>query len=112
MYPINFVTASATEVITRSVVCHPSMLVEALRHTAGIHATAAASTYDRETRRIAAKVALECREAAALIKLEGEYAIGQLSFGQRISVFSRAAHLQLIPPAVAQDIADHRFGEG
>jgi hypothetical protein len=41
MYQIDLATATADEVITRSIVCHPSTLIDTLRAAARIHHIAA-----------------------------------------------------------------------
>ena len=104
MYPINFMTCTAQEVIARSVTCHPTMFAEELSNVARIHAGAANTMHDRRACDVAAKLARECFGLADRLQVGDR--LDTLTFGETISAFSRAAHLQLIPPAVAQAIVD------
>lgn len=103
MYAIDFLTCSADDVIRRSATCHPSMLVEALRRRADTHASAAATMMlrDKYAGGIALKMADECQRVADRVERGDDSCV---SFGERISAFSAAAHLQCLSPALAQDI--------
>jgi hypothetical protein len=101
MYPIDFTTCTAEAVIRRSVICHPSLLADQLRHVAVIHTRSASEMHDRQARETAARMADDARTIADRLTNGGT---GELTFGQRIAVFSQAARLQCIPPSLASEI--------
>ncbi len=103
MYPIDFMTCGADDVIRRSVICHPSLLADQLRERAKGHTAAYASmlTRDEYAAKIARGMADDCNTIATRLANGGT---GEMTFGQRVIVFSLAARLQCLPHAVAQDI--------
>ena len=104
MYPINFMTCSADDVIARSVTCHPSLLAEGMRQRAKAHIDAHLAMLPRDA--YAAKVAQGMADDCYLIshRLEDGKGLGQLTFGQKIMLYSLAAKLQCLTHSQAQDI--------
>lgn len=103
MYAIDFMTCSATDVIARSAICHPSLFADTLREQARTHISAysAIAARDKYAANVAAGMASDCNTVAEWIAAERR---SELTYGQRIIAFSAAARLQCLPYAVAQDI--------
>ena len=109
MYQINFETCTADDVITRSIVCHPTMLIDTLRANASIHFNARDTMHDHEAVKIAQRSGNQCRQAANLVaNLNGSgkpaEAIDAMDFGEWLAAFSAAAKLNLVPHATTQAI--------
>lgn len=104
MYQIDFSTCTIDDVIERSIVCHPTLLIDSMISVAGIHDASAAHMYDATAKRIARGMAVAAQNAALLIRDMGKDAVPLLSFGQRIQVFHQASKAQCLPRSVVNDI--------
>ena len=108
MYQINFETCTMNDVIVRSIVCHPTMLIDTLHANASIHYTARDVMHDKTAAAAAQRCGNQCREAADLIVSRPGYTaiaiVSEFSFGERMATFLAAAKLQLIPFATQHDI--------
>jgi hypothetical protein len=96
MYPIDLNTATAVDVIQRSIMCHPTLLCETLRANAATHEQAGSTMYDRIARETAYRMGGDCHTVANTIENLGTIP-PDLTFGERTQAFSAAAKLQLIP---------------
>lgn len=105
LYEIDFLTCSMDDVIERSIVCHPSLLIDSMVGVADIHDASAAHMYDATAKRIARQMADDCKNAALLIRDEGKGALSLFTFSQRIQVFHQAARAQCINRALEHEIA-------
>ena len=99
---INFMTCSADDVIARSVVCHPSLLAEGMRERAKAHIDAHLAMMPRDAAKVAQGMADDCYLISH--RLEDGEGLGQLTFGQKIMLYSLAAKLQCLSHSLAQDI--------
>jgi hypothetical protein len=110
MYAIDFMTRD--ELLTRSIVCHPSALIERLERAAKIHTSAAAAmSYDRTAANIANGCAEQCFDAIERIKEHQDGSpvatiLSNLPFGAMIQMFTAAAELQCVPFRVGQEIIE------
>ncbi len=102
MYPIDFVSCTANDVIARSVTCHPTLFAERLLDIARVHDQAAATMLDCEATKISRRMAADCRQMAD--RLEHGELLDGLSFSQRIIAFSAAAKLQCVSDSLARSI--------
>lgn len=107
--PIDFNTATMADVIKRSMVCHPSMLVEAMMGCVSLHARYSRETSDRMAAQSAYKMADACRHA--LVCIERDDADALLSnFSAKIQTFEQACRLQLVPHGTRAIIATREDG--
>jgi hypothetical protein len=107
MYPIDFSTASVRDVIRRSMICHPTVLAEALESSATTD-----QNYERGLtfRRDAETKAAVIRRYTAALDAAVCVRVGKLDelcedFSAMIQAFACACRLQLVPHATQQDIA-------
>lgn len=95
MYAIDFTTCTATDVIKRSLVCHPSLYVETLKAQAQQHRDYAATVHNVFTKAAALRMAADCDAAAGLSVLDLH---GLPDFtGIYACAFNVAARLNLVP---------------
>lgn len=113
MYPIDFATCTAMDVIKRSAVCHPSVFVESLRSQALQHFTYAQQVralIGKPARNAAAQSAdsmgKDCADAADWVEYDNyEDAMQNPDrIGPFVVAFNVACKLQLIPFATRTDI--------
>ena len=109
MYELDLAKATATDVILRSAICHPTLFGDQLRAVAGVHRRSANEMRDRQARETATRMAQDCETMAQFaeagwLHMQRGLDLGDITFGQRIHAFTVAAKLQLIPPSVATDI--------
>ena len=102
MYAINFNTCSADDVIERSVICHPSLLADQLREQAKGHVDAATMSRDAYAAIVVQGMADDCCTVADRLTNDGK--VDDLTFGQKIIVYSLAARLQGLSHSLAQSI--------
>jgi hypothetical protein len=104
MYDIDLNTASLDDVITRSFVCHPTLFRDSMLEVAKIHWAHSSESRDKTSARIALDMASDLRRMADDINMDN-FDVESLAFGERIQAFGVACKLQLVPHAVANEIA-------
>ena len=104
IYDIDFNTATAQDVIERSVVAHPGLLQEALRTVARTHTDFAQCTSDPLACGIATKLGRQCLWAAANVR-DNRIDLIMRDMGQWTSALNCAAKLQCIPRHCLDGIA-------
>lgn len=108
MYPINFATCSAVDVIERSLVCHPTAWADRMIAAQESHLLFALETHDARASQAAARAA-DAAERGRLIaaKYDARNAalrIAACGVSEIVQAFQAAAELQLIPRTMRGDI--------
>jgi hypothetical protein len=114
MYQIDLDTATAADVIRRSIVCHPAVLADKLNANARIHYQAAGQlVYDRAAASSARMAGDHAKGAALRVDMRlDNYTTDQIvarivgEFGEMIAAFGAAAQLQCMPFAASLDIVE------
>ena len=109
MYELDLARATATDIIVRSTICHPTLFRDQLRAVAAIHRRSANEMCDGRARETAIRMAQNCETMAqwaeaGWLQMQRGLDLGEITFGQRIQAFTIAAKLQLIPHSTATDI--------
>ena len=109
MYELDLAKATATDIIVRSTICHPTLFRDQLRAVAAIHRRSANEMCEGRARETATRMAQNCEAMAQFaeagwLNMQRGLDLGEITFGQRIQAFTIAAKLQLIPPSTATDI--------
>jgi hypothetical protein len=105
MYDIDFNTCTATDVIQRSYVCHPTLFAEHMREAARIHNAYAYSMGARAPRQIAHNMASALRDMATAIERQ-EFSPESLDLSKRVQALHIACKLQCVPYAVQRDLIE------
>ena len=104
MYETDFMSATMSDVITRSFVCHPSLFRDTLLSASRAHLKASQRMADSTAARIARKMAERLRKLAAKVDAD-EFDAGTLTMAETVQSFAEAARLQCLSPAVRAHIA-------
>jgi hypothetical protein len=103
MYPIDFLTCSAVDVIKRSIVCHPSLFADKIAAARDMHAAYSRETTNQQAAASARAMSGDCAGIIAAIAEENAERI--VSDTSRLVIaFQAAADLQLVPRACRADI--------
>ena len=109
MYEIDFSTCTRDDVLIRSIVCHPSALIDALNGAARIHWAAGAElSYDRIAARTAMQAGNDCKGAINRVEAyqDDKTILADMPFGEMIQMFHQAAKLQCVPFATGCEIIE------
>lgn len=109
MYELDLNTCTVGDVIYRSLICHPTLLREAIETARDAHRAAAATMIDGKACHIADRLVVKC---ISLLRTIDDMLDGQLDarlvvdndFYERIIAFTAAYRLQAISPAIAREI--------
>ena len=108
MYPIDFMTCTARDVILRSLVCHPSCFADAITAQRSNHLHYARMTHDQLAKRSAEKQADACQTITRIVEETDAHSAADLMMASGITIaviaFNVAANLTLCPPACRGDI--------
>ena len=112
MYELDLAKATATDIIVRSTICHPTLFSDQLRAVAAVHRRSANEICDWQARETAARMAQDCETMAqwaeaGWLRMQSGIDLGEITIGQRVQAFTVAARLQLIPHAAAAEIIGH-----
>jgi hypothetical protein len=109
MYPIDFNTATMGDVIRRSMVCHPSVLMDAMRVVARNHERYAIITHNKGAKVSAARMGKDARYAIRMVDQQDVDAL-VANFSAKIQTFEQACRLQLVPHGTRAIIATREDG--
>lgn len=108
MYPIDFTTATAREVILRSLVCHPSLFIDALsvaEREHAVYAQANAGTPHGKAAESAREHASVALSLARDMNAEGAAFHIASHTGPLVQALTISARLQCVPPSLRYEIA-------
>ena len=104
MPEINYVTATMSDIIARSMLCHHSLFRDALIAAGQMHATYSHNTHSKLAAHIALGMANDCRRMADEIDLD-DFDAASLALSEKIQAFEVACKLQLVTHADKTTIA-------